>query len=162
MQLIPHNTIENKIKHPNWGGKRPGQGAYLGRKNKKTIERDILAEEIKKRVIAAKDVLLNSQLSLAQGCQYLYKIKKNKGKKEGDRRPVLVTSQTEIENYLAGMYEGGEDEYYYMTTERPDNKALDSLLDRVAGRPKQSVEMSGSLNIDRVLSRLEGNEEDEE
>lgn len=140
-----------------WGGKRDGSGSYLGRKNKATLERDVLVEEIKNRVIKAKEVLINSQMSLAQGCQYLYKIKKGKDK-NGDkqnRRPELVTNQFEIENYLAGEYEGSEDEYYYMTTERPDNKALDSLIDRVAGKATQRVEMSGSLDIKKVLDGLE-------
>jgi hypothetical protein len=147
--------MENKDNKNGWGGKRPGSGSYVGRKNKSTIEKEALANEIKKRVIKAKDVLLNSQISLAQGCQYLYKIKKNKKGDKQNRRPELVTNQNEIADYLAGEYECDEDEYYYMTTERPDNKALDSLIDRVAGKPTQGVELSGQVNINSVLDDLE-------
>jgi len=147
--------MSEESKKNGWGGKRKGSGSYLGRKNKSTIEKEILAEEIKQRVLKAKNVLINSQISLAQGCQYLYKIKKSKKGDKQNRRPELVTSQTEIEDYLAGECEGSEDEYYYMTTERPDNKALDSLIDRVAGKPAQAIEMNGNLNICKVLDDLE-------
>jgi len=80
-------------------------------------------------------------MSLAQGVTYLFKIhtdsKGNKGK------PELVDSQYEISAYLNGEYEGEPDDYYFITTERPDNKAIDSMLDRAFGKAPQKLEHTG-------------------
>lgn len=94
---------------------------------------------IKRRVFEATDHLLNAQMGLAVGSQYLFKIKTYKGQKSD---PILVKSQSEIEAYLRGEYEGSDTEYYFMTTKDPDNRALKDLLDRTHGKAKESVEVT--------------------
>lgn len=135
------------------GGKRPGAGRKEGSKNKATIEKKIVEDAFKQRVLKSADKLLNAQMNLAEGVQYLYRIDKTKiiGPKGGvsyrPEKPVLVTSPIEIENYLAGLTEDGDaqDEndpeaaYYFLTTEKPDNRALDSLFDRVFGKVPQRI-----------------------
>ncbi len=132
------------------GGARPGAGRKKGQKAAHTLE----AQEYKKRIVArvneATDVLVDSQLSLARGVSFLYRIDKDeKGKKE---KPQLVTSRVEIEAYLRGDYDGDPDCYYYITAERPNNMAIDSLLDRVHGKATQSVAgpNGGPLQIEIV------------
>ena len=72
----------------------------------------------------------------------LFKIHKSEDKgKEVKSKPELVTNQTEIEEYLAGEYEDGDD-YYFITTTTPDNRALDSLIDRVFGKAQQKVDVT--------------------
>lgn len=135
------------------GGKRPGAGRRKGSKNRATLEKQIVEEEYKQRVLHSANKLLNAQMNLAEGAQYLYRIDKTKiiGPKGGisyrSEKPKLVTDQWEIEEYLAGLTEDGdvEDEndpsaaYYYITAEKPDNKALDSLFDRAFGRVPQRL-----------------------
>lgn len=107
-------------------------GRPLGRKNLATIEKELELQYIKERVSKAKEKLLDAQISLAQGVSFLYRIDKDaKGK---DKKPELVTSQWEIEQYLSG--ETDADSYYYITTQKPENNAIDSLLDRTVGKPK--------------------------
>jgi hypothetical protein len=113
------------------GGRPPG------RKNDATIARELRLERIKERVDEATDVLVNSQIALGRGLSFLYRIDKDaKGK---DKKPELVTSQSEIEDYLAGNID--EDSYYYITTERPDNQAINALFDRTHGKASQSVDI---------------------
>jgi hypothetical protein len=138
--------IENSEKKSNWGGARPNSGRPEGSLNKNTVEQKIAEEEIRQRVLRSKDQLINAQMNLAEGIQMLYKIVKDEdGKKVG--KPELVTSQIEIEEYLAGEYEGGDSDYYFITTERPDNKAIDSLFDRVFGKAVQRVGNPDGSNI---------------
>lgn len=133
-------TFESSKNKSSWGGKRPGAGRARGSKNKKTIEQEVAMQEMRDRIIRSKDELLNSQMNLAMGVQMLYKIITDK---DGNRhKPELVTSQEEIESYLAGEYDSFT-EYYFITTERPDNKAIDSLFDRVFGKATQPVAGSG-------------------
>ena len=117
------------------GGARPNSGPKLGAKYKKTIEKEIELAYIKERVSRARDVLVSAQLSLAKGLTYLYRI--DKDAKGNNKKPELVTSQYEVEAYLSG--EADEDSYYYITTVKPENNAIDSLLDRTVGKPLQKI-----------------------
>lgn len=112
-------------------------GRPLGRKNDTTLIREARLERIKERVNEATDVLVNSQLSLARGLSFLYRI--DKDAKGSNKKPELVTHQYEIEAYLNGNVD--EDSYYYITTERPDNQAINALFDRTHGKASQSVDL---------------------
>ena len=141
-----NNNLENLKKVSNGhGGKREGAGRAKGSMNKATKEQKIVEAEFKQRVLASMDKLINSQMNLAQGCQMLFKIHTetdSKGKTTRNK-PELVTCQDEIEKYLAGDYETDTEDYYFITTEKPDNKALDSLIDRVFGKATNKMELSG-------------------
>jgi DNA-directed RNA polymerase beta' subunit len=154
--------FENSENKSNWGGARPNSGRPIGSQNKATIDEKIAKEELRQRVLKNVDTLMESQLSLARGVSYIYRIDEveENGKKRKEK--VLVTNPEEIRDALdkieSGDYEDGE--YYYITTEKPDNRALDSLLDRVFGKSKESIEHSGKIEnalskeqIDELLAR---------
>lgn len=129
---MDNNKIEKLKNNSNRGGARENAGRPKGSENKETKKKRIVEKEFKERILRTVNELLNSQMSLAKGVQMLYCIEKDgEGK---NKKPRLVTSQSEIEGYLAGETDG---DYYFITTERPDNRALDSLLDRVFGKPVQ-------------------------
>lgn len=139
-------------------------GRPKGAKSQTTLVKEAVLREFRNKVLQAADVLFNSQLHVATGQTFLYKIEKELqigpkgGKKYIRSKPKLVTDQWEIENYLMGKYEEGdaEDEddpnatYYYLTTQQPDNKAIDSLLDRTFGKASQPIagDPDSPLNVD--------------
>lgn len=127
------------------GGARPGAGRKPGGMNKATKEQKVVEQEFKDRVLRSMGMLINSQMNLALGCQFLYKITTETDSKGVQHRskPILVTDQDEIESYLAGENKDDNDDYYYLTTDKPDNKALDSLIDRVFGKAVSKLELGG-------------------
>lgn len=131
-------NLENLKNNSKWGGSREGAGRPKGSKNEETLERERVQAEMRRRIMKSTDELLNSQMSLAKGVQMLYRIDKDENGK--NKKPELVTSQAEIENYFAGDYDE-QSEYYFITTERPDNKAIDSLFDRTFGKAQQHVDV---------------------
>lgn len=129
------DNLENlKDNSSSWGGARDNAGRPKGSENEETKKRRVVEKAFKQRVLRSADELINSQMSLAKGVQMLYCIEKDKDGK--NKKPRLVDSQQEIEEYLEGNYDNNKD-YYFITTERPDNRAIDSLFDRVFGRATQ-------------------------
>lgn len=131
-------------------------GRPKGKKNPETLEREAVLKEYRLKTMRAADVLFNSQLHLATGQTYLYKIEKEciKGPKGGksyrNKKPELVTAQWEIEAYLSGLVDEGDIDdpndpgatYYYITTEKADNKSLDSMLDRALGKATNHLDLT--------------------
>lgn len=132
------------------GGVRAGAGMPKGKKTRKTIQKEIELAYIKERVSRAKETIIDAQLSLARGLSYLYRI--DKDAKGNNKKPELVTAQYEIEAYLSG--EADEDSYYYITTVRPENNAIDSLLDRTVGKPIQKNQIEGKLTIVEMAQEI--------
>ena len=131
-------TLEEK---PKWGGVRPNSGRPKGSENKETKIRNKTERVMKQRILKSVDSLITSQMTLAKGVQMLYVITTNE---KGIRsKPTLVTDKYLIEEFLAGELGGENEEYYFITTERPDNRALDSLLDRTFGKANQSTTIKG-------------------
>ena len=124
-------------------------GRPKGAKSLRTLEKERVLEAYRQRVMSNADRLLNAQMSIALGQQFLFRIDKTKviGPKGGisyrNERPVLVTSETEIEDYINGNFvEGDVDDgkdpaasYYYITTKEPENQALEGILNRTFGKP---------------------------
>lgn len=135
------------------GGARVGGGRKAGGMNAKTKELKFFEEELRQRVLKTMHPLLDAQFNLAKGCTYLYVIRTEVGPKGGRVKlpPELVTNAAEIEEFLAGSFEGSQDEYYYLTTEKPDNKAIDSLLDRTFGRAVQAVKGPGPGGVFEIV-----------
>lgn len=132
-------------------------GRPKGVKNQATIEREKALEAFNNRVYSIADSLLNSQQSLAKGQQFLFRIDTvhTKGPKGGDiktkQKPVLVTDEEEIRTYIDSLNDPysniDEDTYYYITTKEPSNMAIDSLMNRAFGKPKESVELIGEMKL---------------
>jgi hypothetical protein len=135
------------------GGKRPGAGRKKGGKNASTLEKERVLAAFRERVMRSADLLFDAQMTLARGQTYLYKITKKwvgtgTHKYLRKERPEIVTSQVEIEAYLAGQLESVDDEgegttYYYITTKEPSNQAIEAMLDRALGKSTQAFEHSG-------------------
>ncbi len=122
-----------------WGGKRSGAGREKGSLNKATVEKKVAEKIFEDRVVKSVDRLFDSQMSLALGTSYLYRIDEVEEGKKIKKVHTLVTSSQEIKEYLDGDVEA--DSYYYITTEKPDSRSIDSLLDRTFGRAKQKIEI---------------------
>lgn len=131
------------------GGKRPGAGKPKGRKNSATLEKQKVLEAFNQRVMAKADALFNAQLTLAIGSMKVFRIDETEvenGKKK--REHVHVTNADEIRRLLdehdgaAGVVDGV---YYYFTDVLPDNRAIDSMMNRAFGRPKETLEHAGEI-----------------
>lgn len=140
--------LENLTNHSSvsqHGGRREGAGRKPGSENEETRQRRIAERDYKMRVVTHIHDLFNSQLALAKGLTFMYRIdeEKNEDGKVLKRKHVIVENPEEVRDILDGL-DGAEsgvvdDNYYYITTKIPDIKAIDSMLDRVFGRPKQSI-----------------------
>lgn len=146
-------------------------GRPKGKKGIKTLEREIIAEAIRQRTLRNVDIIYDSQLTIAKGLTFLYKIEKEwiatgKGPKKGywkNKKPELVESQAEIEAYLEERIENQGDmdddqdsgaTYYFLTTKEPNNMAIDSMLNRAIGKPKDTLEVQGGLDVTHRMKRL--------
>lgn len=118
------------------GGPRPGSGRKPGKMEAATIRRMKVLEAYKRKVEKAASILFTKQMELAQGTSYLYRIETDeKGRRS---KPELVTSRITIERYLMEDIDDTA-EYFFIHTERPDNKAIDSMLDRAFGKATQPI-----------------------
>lgn len=127
------------------GGARPGAGRPLHSKNPDTIEREEALRQFKSRVAKRVDRLFNAQVTLAEGSTILLRVDKDsKGKK---LPAVQVTSPEEMKQFIDEL--GGQDgemngsSYYFLVAQKPDNMAINSLLDRTFGKPDQAIKHSG-------------------
>jgi len=137
------------------GGKRPGAGRKKGSLNKKTLEQKIVAEAMRQRVLRSAETMMNAHMALAQGLTFLYVIKTiTVGKRKQRLKPKLITSQATIEAYLAGELDNGVDEYYFMSTQKPDGGALNSLWERGLGKVPQPI--AGDPDNPIVLEHITG------
>jgi hypothetical protein len=134
-----------------WGGARKGAGRAAGSKNKATIEETIVKQELRQRVLANVGALIDAQLTLAKGISHVFKV--TIGERGGRGEPELVTDQDELHEAIDLITAGNaygeikEDDgsltrFYFLTTKAPDNKALDSLLDRVFGKATFSMDVT--------------------
>lgn len=118
-------------------------GRPKGSKTKATLLKEEVMKAWRQRVMEQANNLLNYQLTLARGQTFLYKIEINP-KTKSKSRPILVEDQEIIEAYLNNELNNEKDEYYYLTTKEPSNHAIDSMLDRAAGKATNVTEISGT------------------
>lgn len=149
--------VDSSKKESSWGGKRVGAGRQKGSQNKATIEEKVVRDEMHQRVLKNVGPLISAQLQLAKGITHCYRVTMFKGGTRSD--PELVTDVDEMHEAIDLISSGDafgeiqEDDgtaarYYFLTTKAPDNKALDSLLDRVFGKATFSMDiMSGGQPI---------------
>lgn len=144
---------ETAIKNGKKGG-RP-----RGTKSAKTLEREKVMSALTQRVLRIADGIVDKQLVLVRGQQFLYKIEKERAGGTAkspiyrSKPPELVESKTEIRGYLENLAENDgqytlEDPndpsatYYFITTKEPDNRAIDSLLNRVFGKATEHIDVT--------------------
>lgn len=146
---MPNNKeIVKKLKEraknvPKRDDDKPKRKKVAGRKkgtpNKKTIETKIAFEAFRQRVLKAQDELMNSQFSIAKGQSFLL-CKKYDKKHKPIGRPFIVKDIEKVIDYLNGDLEDNQQcEYFYITTERANNQAIDSLFDRTFGKAQNKI-----------------------
>lgn len=132
-------------------GGRPG-----GRKNNKTLQLEQEHKAYQQLVLNELRPLFDSQLSLAKGLSFVFRI--DIGPRGGRSDPVLVTDVDELHEAIGAIdagqghgeiYEdvGGADDdetvvarrYYHITTKAPDGKSIESMIDRVFGKSVQRI-----------------------
>lgn len=123
------------------GGPRPGGGRPKHSKNKETVEREEALRQFKEKVANNIGRIYAAQFTLATGTQMLFRIEIDEKGRES--KPQMVSDQEEIQKYLAGDFAEDHAKYYFLATERPNNMAIDSLLDRTFGKAQQNVKMEG-------------------
>lgn len=135
------------------GGKREGAGRPKGSKDPHTLEREKTLEAVNNRIYKIADSLITAQASVAKGQQFLFRIdtvKSGDGRKKSERKkPILVTNEREIADYIDSLENGDDvekidkntDSYYYITTKEPVSAAVDSLMNRAYGRPKETMDL---------------------
>lgn len=129
------------------GGYRPNAGRPRGSKNKLTKDAKVREKGIKERILKNVDELVNSQLILAKGAQFLYQIKMRNV--AGRRKPehILIKDPKKIKAFLDGDL---DEEYCYISTQAPDNKAIDSLLDRAFGKATTQGNVNHEFNVNLI------------
>lgn len=135
-----------KEKKKNLGGRPPGPI---------TLERRL---ELRKRKVMETMIyhktapLIRAGISNALGQNFVYRIdeeRDNKGKLLG-RKHILVTDSREIAKALDQIEDGGshpDDKYYYVTAKEPDIRAIEMLLNRGYGKPKETVTLNGEVTF---------------
>lgn len=152
------DDVENKKKN---GGARPGAGRPKGSMSEKSKLKMKKKELFERRIGKNLGKLFNAQLSLATGLQYVfkrekivYKDKKGVAKWKWSHLEV-VTDPKEIAAYLDGEYKESAVAYYTITVEKPDAKAIDSLIDRYMGKAPQNLNIKDD-RPDPVKQILQG------
>ena len=129
-------------------------GRPKGVKNSATLEREKVQEAFNQRVFKIANSLLNAQASVAKGMQVLYRVDEfiNGNGKVSKKAPVVVTDPKEIAQYIDSEFGTGEGlkgngSYYYITVKEPSSMAVDSLLNRAMGKPKETMEVQGAMQL---------------
>ena len=125
------------------GGAREGAGRPKGSKDPHTLEREAVLAEYRRRVCEQAQRLLDAELSVAQGCSYLYRKPKQSEKGQKERKAERVENPEVIRQYLDGELDDDANDYYYITAEKPDTLTIRGMLDRTFDRPAQRMELTG-------------------
>lgn len=117
-------------------------GRPKGRKSNKTLEREAVNKAWQQLVLENMRPLFRKQLWLAMGQTYVYRKEKHGTGASMRIEHVLLEEPHEIADALdtiANHDEQDEDAngYVYIVTKPPENRAIDSMLDRSLGKPVQ-------------------------
>jgi len=127
------------------GGAREGSGRKPGKVSEQKMILKLQKEALQKRIASHADQLFNAQYNLAIGQTMLFvKITERDSKGKPLRTyHERVESQETIKEYLDDPDAQNDDEHYYYITTRPaNNQALNNLLDRAFGKPKENLELA--------------------
>jgi hypothetical protein len=138
-ESLKNNQQDTKSPKGKNGGARPGAGRPKGKLSKLNEQRQKAKKRFIERVNKMVDELFNAQASIAQGVSYLYRV--DTDDKGHDKPAVIETDPEVIKDYIDGNIDD-RDSYWYITTERPDNRALDSMLNRAFGKPEEKIDIT--------------------
>lgn len=146
MEKVTPEKMDGRIEALKETRKKAVKSPRIGKrgKGKKTLLQEEAHEEYKQKIIKNLPEITEAQMALAKGQTVMMARrweKDKKGKLHRTGKWYRVTRDSEIIDLLNGTQTG--DEYYFITTEKPDNRAIDSALDRTIGKPKEKMEVSG-------------------
>lgn len=135
------------------GGAREGAGRKKGGMNEARKEALAIKTAYEDRIRKHADKLFNAQFTLATGTQMLFVI--HTDSKGVRRKPEMVTDPDIIMRFLdenkgedgnmeVENYEDNSkcEDYFFLTTQRPDGKALNDLLDRAFGKAPATLDLT--------------------
>lgn len=132
------------------GGKRAGAGKPRGKLSPKTLEKNAVQEAIRQRILKQADALFHAQLANAVGSIQVFRVDEEEREGKVRRIHTLVTDPAEIKAVL-DEHDGGaglvNESYYFVNQIAPDNRAIDSLLDRTFGKATQSIDLNGEMKL---------------
>jgi hypothetical protein len=111
------------------GGKRPGAGRKKGYKEKGTLEKEALREQLRAKVAASLGPMTDAQIANAQGIKYLVAREKKTGKfKKLSEAEAIIAMGQESDTEVIEVWE-----------ERPNVQAFTDLLNRTIDKPIEQV-----------------------
>ncbi len=136
-------------------------GRPKGKKEPQTLEKERVNAAVQQRIFKMAQGYIGAQSLIAHGTHTLMRIDevteyRDSGRfdKKGNptknkyttKKFTVVTNPSEIEKVLnefedvdgAGVV---DDKYYFITHEKPNNQALDSLLNRGLGKPTETIDL---------------------
>lgn len=130
-----------------FNGKKGGRPT--GTKNPQTLEKEATLSAYRQLGMKNAERLFYSQLHLATGQKFLYKIE------SGSKKPKIVTDEREIRDHLQEAIDGEVNyddgsAYYFITTKEAIYQAADSILDRTYGKATQITELTGKDGKDLI------------
>ena len=128
------------------GGREPGPQSIARKLELK--QRKVMETLIYKKT----QPLIRAGMISAMGQNFVYRIDEERDSKGKllSRKHVLVQDPFEIGQALDKMEAGGISEdgkFYYVTTEKPDVRAIEMLLNRAYGKPKESLTIDGEVKF---------------
>lgn len=148
----PKKKVENGVAVVEHGVVVPQKnkgGRPFGAKSKTTIEREEAFKAMQQRIFNYTDRLTNAQIVLAEGLVYVLRIDRVV-KENGnvvENKAIIVTDPIEIAGVIDGSIKNDDKRYYKITAKDPDNAALDSLLNRAYGKPKETLEVQDATKL---------------
>ncbi len=141
------------------GGKRQNAGAPKGTIQRRSLEKSAVARALRERTMAHADNLFNAQLTKAVGSVMVFRVDEEAGNGKTKRVHTQITDPDEIKRVL-DKNEGGAGiigkDYYFVTNIAPDNRAIDSMLDRTFGKAMQPIEVSeNSDELTQLKNQIE-------
>lgn len=127
-------------------GRKPGAVSMV---RKMELKQKAIMEKMLYRKTAP---LIRAGMIAAMGQNFVYRIDEERDSKGKllSRKHVLVTEPEEIADALDQIEEGGRsanDDFYYVTTKEPDVRAIEMLLNRAYGKPKESLKVEGEVQF---------------
>lgn len=143
--MVKTKTDKLRDKHGRFKkGKPKTAGRKKGSKNLKTIEKEKAYEDHQQAILGELIELRSAHFSVAKGTTIVLAkdfIKNKEGQMERLGRFIRITDPEEIEEMIAGENEEGET-YHIIATQDPNPKALEDLVNRVFGKPKEEIDVN--------------------
>lgn len=143
---MPYNTTEKAREYGKLGGRRGG--ALSAVRKMELAQKKVMEKMIYKKTAP----LIRAGMIPAMGQHFVYRIDEERDSKGKllSRKHILVENPKEIAQALDQIEEGGihpDDKFYYVTAKEPDVRAIEMLLNRGYGKPKESLTIDGEVKF---------------